>query len=740
VKLRIGLFVLSTAAATAWAQSPPPPTGLTVKSATSAQTQLTWSGTASSYTVQRALVGAAFVNIATVTTTSYTDTTLDPYNQTVYQVIAGTTATAVSNQVMVGPPPSGLSLAAAAPASGVDVNITYGQNVSLAFDGNGDPAFAFIFGDPNNDGNAPEGQLWFRSWNRAQVQWNPLVKVATPGNVTSPYEAVVALAYDISASTFALASQDLAGNLDLYVSTNGGAAWTLKTTFTSASGIDGPALALASGNIYLAYQAGGSDGLQYVTGKLSAAASTWSTKAVPAIPNVGAALPGKSPALALDNSGNPAIAFWAPDTTQSYNAILFFWRPAGSSAPVAVASTNNTQSDTVGVRMTFYQANPRIVFNALTSDAEANNDSEVHFVRSDDGGKTWQKPVLIPPDGNESTNYPLDVAIDSSGNGALAYESNEAAGDGSQKCDSPKLALSSDLTNWSVCQVAPDLGTFNGNPGAIQIAFGGNNRRWVVWQSNGDSVSNSGVVMYREPPPNQPAGPAVSNILDAESSRATIVPGEWVALYGANFAGATRTWNGADFTAAGNGNLPVNVAGVTVQFAGLPAAVYFVSPTQLDVQAPMGISGTVPVVVSNNGTPGTAFNVSVVQNAPSLFYYPAGTNLYPAAVHIDGTLIGDPAVTPSATKAKAGETIILFVNGLAPSPSGVIIGGAIAYAGPVTVTIGTTAVTPAFTGLVAAGEYQINVVVPSSLKTGSYPITVATQGQTSPSNITLPIQ
>jgi len=36
------------------------------------------------YGCKRALVGGPLVNIATVTTTSYTDTTLDPYNQTIY--------------------------------------------------------------------------------------------------------------------------------------------------------------------------------------------------------------------------------------------------------------------------------------------------------------------------------------------------------------------------------------------------------------------------------------------------------------------------------------------------------------------------------------------------------------------------------------------------------------------------------------------------------------------------------
>jgi len=733
------VLVLFLFASLVWAQAP---TGLTVQSATNTQVQLTWTGTAgTSYTVERAPVGAAFTNLATLTATSYTDTFFDAYLQFTYQIVAtGSSTAAPSNPVTVGPPPSGLSLAAASPLNGNQVNLTYGENVSLTFDGNGDPAFAFLFGDPNADDVAAEGQLFFRSWNRAKTQWNPLVLVATPGDASSGGESVVSLGYDTSTKTFALATDDIAGNIDLYVSTNGGATWSLKTTFSSANG---PALALSAGNIYFAYQADSGVGLQYVTGKLSADPGTWTTVSAPVVNNAGSSNFGVSPAVAIDSSGSPAVAFWAPDISPDNGGaeILFFWMPAGNAAPVAVVNTSNEfESATLGVRMVFYQTNPRIGFTAITDLADANADANVHYIGSNDGGKTWQPAVSIPTDGHESTDYPLDIAVDASDNGAMAYESNEAEGDGSEKCDSPKLALSSDLVNWTVCQVAPDLGNFNGDPGAIQIGFGGNSKRYVFWQSGGDSSSNSGVVMYRDPPNNQPTGPVISNVLDAESARATIVPGEFVALYGANFVGTTRTWAGADFTAAGAGNLPMSLSGVGVQFNGLPAAVYFISPTQLDVQAPSGITGTVPVTVTNNGAVSGAFNVAVVQNAPSLYYYPAGSNLYPAAVHLDGTLIGDPALTGTATKVKAGETIILFVNGVAPSPSGVIIGGAISYSGPVTVTIGPAGTTPGFTGLVAAGEYQMNVTVPSSLTTGDYPITVTVQGQTSPSNVILPVQ
>jgi uncharacterized protein (TIGR03437 family) len=234
-----------------------------------------------------------------------------------------------------------------------------------------------------------------------------------------------------------------------------------------------------------------------------------------------------------------------------------------------------------------------------------------------------------------------------------------------------------------------------------------------------------------------PTGPTIANVEDAESSRTSVVPGEWIAIYGSGLAGTSRTWAAADFN---NGNnLPMSLSGVSVQFGTLPAAVYYISPTQIDVQAPSGISGTVPVTVTNNGTVSSAFNTTVLQNAPALFYYPGGSNTYPAATHLNGSLIGDPAVTAGTTKASAGETIVMYVNGLATSPSGVIISAPISYSGAVTVNVGTAAANVTFAGLVAAGEYQLNVQLPSGLTSGNYPVTVSTQGQTSPTGIILPV-
>jgi uncharacterized protein (TIGR03437 family) len=231
--------------------------------------------------------------------------------------------------------------------------------------------------------------------------------------------------------------------------------------------------------------------------------------------------------------------------------------------------------------------------------------------------------------------------------------------------------------------------------------------------------------------------PVISNVQDAESARTSLVPGEWAAIYGTNLAVTTRTWGPGDFT---NGNaLPTRIEGVSVQIGGIAAAVYYVSPTQLDVQVPGGLSGSVPVTVTLNGSQSASFMTTLLPSAPSLFVYPAGSLLYAAATHADGSLIGDPAVTPGATKASPGETIVLYVNGLDSSTSGMIISTPVPYASPV-VTVGSMNASVTFAGLVAAGEFQVNVMLPAGLAAGNDPITVAVGSQVSPANVMLPVE
>jgi uncharacterized protein (TIGR03437 family) len=693
---------------------------------------LSWTGTASSYTVQRRILGGSYAAVATVSNSTYGDTSIDPYTSYDYQVISGG---ANSNSVTVGPPPSGVSNAAPAPLRGSTPVQDYGYNIALALDANGDPAFLFGWADPNGDTDFSDGQLWFRSWNRAQYAWNAPVKVATLGDAFTTFNAMSSLAYDASTATFAAAASDGAGNVAVWASTDGGATWTKKKTF-AASGSDswtGPSLALAAGNLHLSLLEDDTQTLHYVTGKFSADAATWTDKAAPKVS--GLALTSQlSTSLAIDSAGNPAVAYWATQNN-SYNAVLLFWKPAGGAAPVKVMDSQNNGTDNPNVKLAFFNLNPRVLAYIQRNDGDFG--VGLHFARSDDGGLTWQTPVLIPPDGNSSTDYPFDLAIDSKGNAAAAFGQNSGSGDA--VCGNPKLTRSSDMAHWSTCAIAPVsiTGSFGPFPGSIQLAFGGNDKLYLLWWEQGDTQANTGVLMYREPPPTAITGPSISDVVDGASFRPNIVAGSWVTIRGANLSDVTRTWASSDFT---NGNsLPTNLSGVQVKINGLTSAVYYVSATQINVQAPANISGSVTVQVTHNSAVSNTVNATAASTAPALFTYQAGTKTYPAAVFLNSQIVGDPVLSGTiVSKAHAGDTVLLFATGLATSAAGIIVQAPVVVPGQVTVTIGGQPANVGFAGLVASGEFQLNVVVPN-LPPGEYPVVVTVNGQTSQSGVVIPV-
>jgi len=303
------------------------PTRLTVTAATSSQIELAWTGSSGTYTVQRAPVGAAFVNIATVSTAGYTDKTFDPYLDYTYQVLAGTSDTAASNAVSVGPPPPGLTNAAPPPLFGNAPGNEYGYNISLCLDGNGDPAFVFLWENPADNCDFSQTELLFRSWNRAKMAWNPVVKIAATGDITSADAASTSLAYDASTGVFAVATNNDKNAVDLYVSADNGLTWTLRRSFGPDS--INPSLALDGGNLYLAFEVSGA-GLEFVTGQLSAP-SGWTILEAPPAPGYDAAFLADSPSLALDSRGNPAIAWFAPRLSDRHNGSAVLETPGRKS-------------------------------------------------------------------------------------------------------------------------------------------------------------------------------------------------------------------------------------------------------------------------------------------------------------------------------------------------------------------------------------------------------------------------
>ena len=233
----------------------------------------------------------------------------------------------------------------------------------------------------------------------------------------------------------------------------------------------------------------------------------------------------------------------------------------------------------------------------------------------------------------------------------------------------------------------------------------------------------------------------ISNVQDAESARTSVTSGQWTAIYGMNLANTTRFWSDSDFTSGTSPGspLPTMLDGVRVTIGGFNAAVYYVSPAQLNVLTPSSLPlGPVPVVVTNNGAVSSTFMTTVVASSPSFFYYAAGGAIYPLAVHLsDGKLVGDPAALSNTEKAHPGEILEIYANGLAASPGGVIA-AVTPFTPTVTVTAGSTPLPGLGAALLYAGEFQVNVQLPPSLPAGTYTLTMTVpNGSTSTSGVTV---
>lgn len=238
--------------------------------------------------------------------------------------------------------------------------------------------------------------------------------------------------------------------------------------------------------------------------------------------------------------------------------------------------------------------------------------------------------------------------------------------------------------------------------------------------------------------------PSVIQVTEAAGFRPMISANAWVAIKGTNLATTTRPWGGSDFAGT---SLPRNLEGTSVTINGRPAYVSYISPTQVNVLAPVGdtTTGVVPVVVTTpSGTVTTTVNKQAI--SPGLFLFD-GAQV--AAVFIDGSLVARagtfPAPLQNTRGARPGEAISLFLGGLGPTvpsaPEGVIPPSASNLASAATVQIGNAPATVTFRGMsVLPGLYQFNIVVPPSLTAGDYPVVVTTAGQSTQPSATLRVQ
>jgi hypothetical protein len=118
-----------------------------------------------------------------------------------------------------------------------------------------------------------------------------------------------------------------------------------------------------------------------------------------------------------------------------------------------------------------------------------------------------------------------------------------------------------------------------------------------------------------------PGPPVITSVVNGASFQPGIEAGSWVTIKGANLANTFpgRNWRDDEVV---NGNLPTSLDGVSVTIDGKPAFVYYISPTQINVQAPSdGATGAVSVVVTNNGSASAPATAQLQAAAPASFCF-----------------------------------------------------------------------------------------------------------------------
>ena len=236
--------------------------------------------------------------------------------------------------------------------------------------------------------------------------------------------------------------------------------------------------------------------------------------------------------------------------------------------------------------------------------------------------------------------------------------------------------------------------------------------------------------------------PVITSVLNGASYQPGIEAGSWVVIKGTNLANTNpgRIWNSADFV---DGNLPTSLDGVSVTIDGKPAFVYYISPTQINVQAPSDSAlGTVNVVVDNNGAVSPPATAQLQTVAPAFFLYGA-TNYAIASRLLDYALVGDPSVEPGAVAARPGDTLILWGTGFGatnpPVAAGTTVRGAPAATSTPTVTVGHMSV-PVISAVLttgSAGLYQVTIQLPSNVPTGAVVVQGSVDGVQTPAGVTI---
>jgi len=308
-------------------------------------------------------------------------------------------------------------------------------------------------------------------------------------------------------------------------------------------------------------------------------------------------------------------------------------------------------------------------------------------------------------------NDPVGLAVDSAGYVYVADTINSAI---------RKISPSGIITTIAG-QGDP---AYRGDGGAATSAFLYFPRAVLVDSSGNVFVADTGSNTIREM---KVVAPAISTngVVNAASFDPPVAPGSLATVFGSNFTGTGLQASASVLP------LPNSLGGVSLTVNNKPAPILYINSTQVNFQIPWETApGPAKIVLSVNGVVSNQSNFNVLATAPGIFSYGGGRAVVTNQ---------DNSLNTSGNPAKVGSTITAYLTGSgAVSPP--VADGAAAPSDPLSkvtaaysATIGSNSAEVSFAGLAPGfvGLLQMNIVVPTGLSQGNFPLVVTIGGETS---------
>ena len=331
--------------------------------------------------------------------------------------------------------------------------------------------------------------------------------------------------------------------------------------------------------------------------------------------------------------------------------------------------------------------------------------------------------------------HPLGIAVDSGGNVFVA--------------DFAASVIRKVGLNGLINTYAGTTAGFSGDGGpAIKAQLNGPSDLAV------DSSGNLYIAEYNNHRIRKVTPPPLPNIsTDAAGvpsflGKAGFSSNSYIEIYGTNLSQTTRPWAGSDFNGP---NAPTSLDGVSVTINGKPAFVYYVSPTQINVNTPddtssgpVTIQVQTPLGLSNTGTATRNIVSPTLQTVPQFLV--SGKQYVVAQTPDFTSFIGNPNMISGVPfkPAKPGDSVIIYALGCGPTspatPAGVVASQNSPLAMTYQLNIGGVPANVTFAGVSAntIGLYQINATIPN-VQAGDQPIEFIVGGVRNSQNLVITI-